>query len=349
MQPQPSACAFPSSRHPARVGGNHGSDSPARARTWIESACATPVVGLRELDGGAGARRYWRAELRDRRTVVLMHALPERPEIVPPGLRNPGAVIPFVAVSAYLARHGIPVPEIYAVETHERWVLLEDLGDLHVRDLDGHSRSERLLEAVRLLAKVHELPAENELPFRREFDASWIRFELQTFASDGLPSSAPHAALAAELEGLVDAVSQLPRRLCLRDYQSENLMIDTTGRLRVIDYQDALQAPAELDLAALLFDSYLDIATPERERLLDAYSQSRDETLDPAALSLLVVQRKCKDFGRFRYMLKRDGEERWKLPLERARSAVLGALPGLPTGFERLAELLSGALSEDMP
>ncbi len=278
-----------------------------------------------------------------------MHALPERPEIVPPGLRDPGAVIPFVAVSAYLARHGIPVPEIYAVETRERWVLLEDLGDVHVRDLDGNSRSKRLGEAVRLLAKVHELPPEDELPFRREFDAAWIRFELQTFPSDGLPSSAPRAALEAELERLVDAVSRLPRRLCLRDYQSENLMIDTTGRLRVIDYQDALQAPVELDLTALLFDSYLDIAPPERERLLDAYSRSRDESLDPSALPLLVVQRKCKDFGRFRYMMKREGEGRWKLPLERARSAVLGALPGLPPGFERLAELLSGVLSEDNP
>ena len=278
-----------------------------------------------------------------------MHAHPERPEIVPPGLRDAGAAIPFVAVSAYLARHGIPVPEIYAVETRERWVLLEDLGDLHVSDLHGHSRSERLREAVRLLAKVHELPPEDELPFRREFDAAWIRFELQTFASDGLPSSAPRAALETELERLVDTVSQLPRRLCLRDFQSENLMIDTTGRLRVIDYQDALQAPVELDLAALLFDSYLDIAAPERRRLLDAYSRSRHETLDPTALPLLVVQRKCKDFGRFRYMLKREGEGRWKLPLERARSAVLGALPELPPGFERLAELLSAALCEDRP
>jgi aminoglycoside/choline kinase family phosphotransferase len=280
---------------------------------------------------------------------MLMHALPERPEIVPPGLRDPGSVIPFVAISDYLGRHGIPVPEIYAVETDERWVLLEDLGDLHVRDLDEPSRSERLEEAVRLLARVHELPPEDELPFRREFDATWIRFELQTFANDGLPSRAPRAALEAELERLVDAVSQLPRRLCLRDYQSENLMIDATGRLRVIDYQDALLAPVELDLAALLFDSYLDIAAPERERLLDAYARSRGEPLNPTALSLLVVQRKCKDFGRFRYMMKREGEARWKLPRERARAAVLGALPGLPAGFEELAQLLSDTLNEAKP
>ena len=277
-----------------------------------------------------------------------MHALPERPEIVPPGLRDPGPVIPFVAVSDYLGRHGIPVPEIYAVESGQRWILLEDLGDLHLRDLDPGARNERLGEAVRLLAKLHELLPEDELPFRREFDAAWIRFELQTFA-DELPSGAPRAELESELERLVKAVSQLPRRLCLRDYQSENLMIDSTGRLRVIDYQDALLAPVELDLAALLFDSYLDIAAPERERLLRAYARCRGETLDPTALSLLVVQRKCKDFGRFRNMLKRAGETRWRLPLERARSAVLGELPGLPPGFDRLAQLLSSVLREDRP
>jgi aminoglycoside/choline kinase family phosphotransferase len=272
-----------------------------------------------------------------------MHALPERPEILPPALRGERDTIPFVAVTAYLARHGVPVPEIWGVEASERWILLEDLGDLHLCDLRGRLRSERLGEAIDLLAGIHALPQEDALPFERVFDAEWIRFELQTFLEHGL-SPGPVTPLVAELDKLAEAVANLRRTLCLRDYQSQNLMIDPTGRLRVLDYQDALLAPPELDLAALLFDSYIDIGPEERARLLTRYAERAGSPPDPSALALLVVQRKCKDFGRFRYLIQREGEERWTTPAARARAAVLDSLPELPPGLGELSELLAANL-----
>ncbi len=312
-------------------------------RGWIEATCGARVAGLTELLGGAGERRYWRVHLEGSRTAVLMHALPERPEILPPALRGERDAIPFVAVTAYLARHGVPVPEIWGVEASERWILLEDLGDLHLCDLRGRLRSERLGEAIDLLAGIHALPQEDALPFERVFDAEWIRFELQTFLEHGL-SPGPVTPLVAELDKLAEAVANLRRTLCLRDYQSQNLMIDPAGRLRILDYQDALLAPPELDLAALLFDSYIEIGPEERARLLTRYAERAGSPPDPSALALLVVQRKCKDFGRFRYLIQREGEERWTTPAARARAAVLDSLPELPPGLGELSELLAANL-----
>jgi aminoglycoside/choline kinase family phosphotransferase len=292
-----------------------------------------------------GARRYWRLAFARGETAVLMHAIPEEAAILPPALRAERDGIPFVAVTAYLRRHGVPTPEIHAVEERERWVLLEDVGDRHVLDLAGRELETRLVEAAELLARVHALPREDALPFRRHFDAEWVRFELRTFAEHGL---APrwHAALAPELEALARAVEALPRVLCLRDYQSQNLMIDGRGRLRVLDYQDALLAPPELDLAAFVHDSYLVLDPGVRERLLARYWSARGSAPDAAAFALLVVQRKCKDYGRYRYMCEAKGEVRYAPFIARAAASVRGVLAGLPPAQAPLADILREALVE---
>ena len=315
-----------------------------RARAWLEQEHGSALRELIAMPGGAGARRYWRARFADGESAVLMHALAEDPAILPPALRTQGAAIPFVEVSAFLARHGLPVPRIHAVEMRERWVLLEDLGEIHLLDLPTAERSARLSEAIELLARVHAIPRDDALPFKRCFDLAWVRFELRTFAEHGLETRW-RAVLAPELDALARAIAELPRVLCLRDYQSQNLMIDSAGRLRLLDYQDALLAPAELDLAALVFDSYLELDEMERTALLARYWSARGDRPDPAAFALLVVQRKCKDYGRFRFVTQVKHDARYAPFIARARAAVLDALPRLPSGQRRLVEILSEALA----
>src|SRR5262245_10490985 len=202
------------------------------ARAWLESARKRALVELVALPGGAGARRYYRARFADGSSAVLMHALPEDTAILPPQLRASAGDIPFLEVTELLARHGLPVPEIYAVERAERWVLLEDFGDAHLLDLAPAERARRHREAISLLARVHALPREDALPFRRCFDEEWVRFELRTFAEHGAAEPV-RRALEPELDALAQAVAGLPHVLALRDYQSQNLMVDPRGRLRV--------------------------------------------------------------------------------------------------------------------
>ena len=300
-------------------------------------------MGFESLAGGAGARRYWRCTTSSGARSVLMHALREDERILPPALRVERDTLPFVEVGAYLAEAGFPVPAVLAVDPGERRVLLEDLGDTHLCDLEGSAQRDRLFEAVVLLARVHAVPRSEALPFQRAFDAEWVRFELETFLEHGLPASA-RASVAAEIDALVEAIAALPRVLSLRDYQSQNLMVDREGRLRIIDYQDALLAPRQLDLAALLHDSYLDIDTDLRQELLARYEAESGTPIEPGSFALLVVQRKCKDLGRFRYLVEVTGDARFEAALGRAREAVVESLPGLPDALRALARALEGAL-----
>jgi aminoglycoside/choline kinase family phosphotransferase len=255
-----------------------------------------------------------------------MDAVPEDPAILPPALHEPADRIEFVEVTRLLERFHIPVPAIHGVEPQQRWVLLEDLGDLHVCDLAGPSLTNRLFEAVTLLARVHEIPTTPPFPIRRAFDEEWVRFELEHFLRYGAPPALV-SDLGPEIEAIAGHVATLPRVLCLRDYQSQNLMVDPDGRLRILDYQDALLAPLELDLAAFLYDSYLDLIPERREELLWAYEYLRRIEVDPSSLALLVVQRKCKDFARFKYLAEVRGDSRFEPYRESARRAALEAAP----------------------
>jgi aminoglycoside/choline kinase family phosphotransferase len=314
-------------------------------KPWVEQVTDANVVAVAPLPAGAGRRRYFRVHLSDGSTRVVMHAVPEDPAILPPALRDSTDRIEFLEVTRLLEGFDIPVPHIHAVEPRERWLLLEDLGDLRLCDLEGPSLRERLHESAALLARVHEIPRDAALSLGRAFDEEWVRFELEHFLDHGAPASL-QTSLRSTVERVASRVACLPHLLCLRDYQSTNLMVDPGGRLRVLDYQDALLAPPELDLAAFLYDSYLELDSDLRAKLLETYEGARGVRIASASLALLVVQRKCKDFARFRFLSRVQHDSRFARYEERARRAVLEALPEAAGEIGPGASGLARALGE---
>jgi aminoglycoside/choline kinase family phosphotransferase len=328
----------------------HTADRMEAARAWVERTLGMGVLALEPLAGGAGARRYWRVHTRGRAgggapaSAILMHAAPEDRTIVPPALRGPSDEIPFVTVTRLLARHDLPVPEIYGVDTETRWVLEEDLGDRRLLDLPPAEQTDRRREVIDLLARAHAIPC-SELPFERVFDREWIAFELALYREHGV-SARHRERIEPALDALARAVAGLPRVFALRDVQSQNLMVDARGRLRMLDYQDALLAPAELDLAAFLWDSYVEIEPAERARLLERYAALRGVALARDALPLLVIQRKCKDYGLFRRLAREKRDLRYRAPERSARAAILEALPQLPDALAAVRAAIADAMAE---
>lgn len=309
------------------------------SRAWVERALGSRVRAFESLEAGAGARRYWRVHTHDPGAgAVLMHAAPEDPEILPPGLRASVGDIPFVAVTEFLARHALPVPLILAVDRERRLVLEEDLGDTRLVDLAPSEQTRLRPDVIDLLVRVHAIPA-GELPYPRVFDEEWIRFELGIFGEYAVTESL-RERLAPALADLARAIAKLPKRPALRDVQSQNLMLDRQGKLRLLDYQDLLLAPPELDLAAFLYDSYVSISPGERRALLERYAAGCGRRLDPDAFRLLVVQRKCKDYAIFRRILRVKKDLRYRAPERAAREAIRSILAELPDRFGRLAAVL---------
>lgn len=317
---------------------------PDGAQAWVEDAAGVAISETTSLPGGAGQRRYWRLRLATGASRVLMWARNENPEILPPALRDQNACAAFTTVTELLARADIPVPELFAVSPERAWILLEDLGETHLFDLQNAALAEARMRAIELLGRVHSLEGDAaRLPFSRVFDREWIRFELRLF-SGRLKRQGPQ--LEQTLDELALAIEALPRCLCLRDYQSHNLMIDDAGALRLIDYQDALLAPAELDLASFLYDSYIEMSRGTREALLDQYRAATGRQISTGSLALLTLQRKCKDASRFHLLVSEKGDERYRGAFENACQTLRDALNEVAPTHPTLTHGLDDALGE---
>jgi aminoglycoside/choline kinase family phosphotransferase len=143
-------------------------------------------------------------------------------------------------------------------------------------------------------------------------------WEFEHFIEWGLekrPGSVVNANMTGQLRKSFAAIAELLDRQtpCLnhRDYHSWNLMIQNEA-VRVIDFQDALMAPPQYDLASLLNDRVTDsvIRPALEERLVRYYIERRGE-LEKRKISadefweiyrLSAIQRDLKVVGRFYYL-----------------------------------------------
>jgi N-acetylmuramate 1-kinase len=294
------------------------------------------------LKGDASTRRFWRTEIqagRGRRfpataavpaTAILVDLGPDDLPLYARALNlvaEPLAEPPFINVQRFLKSIGVAVPEIYYSAPGERMLLVEDVGD----------RS--LLETARRLPEIaddlYRLAIDQLMLFhvrgtrrlddrcvaaRIAYDERLFRWELDHFVEFGIGAAAQDAdpaAIEPELDELAARLGRLPRVLSHRDYHGENLFIQDDGALRVIDFQDALMAPAAQDLAVLLTtrDSASLIPPRIEQRLLEYYFARRYRAGVPGlsadgfieSYRLCVLQHALKAIGRFSW-LDRQGK-----------------------------------------
>ena len=205
-------------------------------------------------------------------------------------------------------------------------MLLEDLGDVCLWDRVREAPEAEVIRWYRkaidelLVLQIGGTRVRNDqcMAFRQAFDrrlylwefAHFIEYGLETGDKGSLPA-AERRLLDTAFEGIAGHLSGQPRVLNHRDYHSWNLMVHDDAVV-VIDFQDALLAPAQYDLASLLNDRETDqVVTPAVEdQLVDYYLErwqewgeptgGRDEFVESYLLSAL--QRDFKVVGRFRYL-----------------------------------------------
>ena len=291
------------------------------------------IASLVALAGDASSRRYYRAMLNgssDPRSMVIMQlpagsSLPLSSEELAIFKEAPKE-LPFLNVQRFLSKIGVRVPRLYGSWEGDGILFLEDLGDQALWDrVQNLSESEaaawyrKAIDEL-LLLQLQGTACRDEtcIAFQQRFDYRLYMWEFDHFLQYGLrerPDVEIAPAVTDELRGRFDAIARAleaePVCLSHRDYHSWNLMIHS-NQVAVIDFQDALLAPPQYDLASLLNDRITDsIVTPELEDELLRYYVTRRKDLSGETVSadgfnqiylLSAIQRDLKVVGRFYYL-----------------------------------------------
>ncbi|MBI3607681.1 MAG: phosphotransferase [Nitrospirae bacterium] len=297
------------------------------------SGFSTPVHGCERLKGDASNRTYSRIQLGAGSvpaTLILMElAEPEafkRSEEAISASDFPVTELPFLNIQRYLRSRGLGVPRIYDYDVKSGRLVLEDLGDVTLWDAIAGAPTERienlyrsaLDELVKLQGDTTDTAPSQCLAFGRRFDRALLVWEFEHFLEYGVEarneaavSPEPRRKIRMAFDRIAEEIASAPSVLVHRDYHSRNLMV-ADGRIRLIDFQDALVGPLTYDLASLLRDSYVTLEEPLVDRLIAYYlSVAKGPLQDPTAFrrlfDLTSLQRNLKAAGRFVYIEKVKG------------------------------------------
>lgn len=255
------------------------------------------------LAGDASFRRYFRVISRGRR-AILMDA--------PPPHEDPR---PFIMMARWLTDHGFSAPAIHAANLEHGLVLLEDFGDVRLRETADAGEEAAIpfyAAAVDLLIDLGNQPAAPVAAY----DRATLQREAALFTewycpALGLDVNVP--GYRAAWDAVLDrAIPETPVTV-LRDYHAENLMLVGADRtLGLLDFQDALAGHAAYDLVSLLQDARRDVSPDLEAAMLARYRAATGAGEDfMAAYHVLGAQRNAKIIGIFTRLWQRDGKPRY--------------------------------------
>ena len=276
---------------------------------------------LRPASSDASFRRYFRLDSRKHGSVIVMDAPPDREDCRP-----------FLQVTTTLAQAGVNVPQIFAQDIDNGFLLISDLGQQTyyqavVAGLDDDTLQKLYRQAITALVQIQHADL-SQLP---QYDEARLLTELDLFPQWYLERHCGAQLTAAEQEALSttfaalakDAAAQ-PTVLVHRDYHSPNLMVpgesDSDTLPGVIDYQDALAGPITYDLASLVMDARTTWEEPQQLDWAIRYWQAARQAGLPVpadfadfhrAYEWMSLQRNLRILGVFSRLSYRDGKNHY--------------------------------------
>ncbi|MGH7813558.1 MAG: aminoglycoside phosphotransferase family protein [Candidatus Binataceae bacterium] len=349
--------------------------------TWAKAAIERRWPGaqirhIKAIRGDASDRRFWRISIAAGpraaapATAILIdlgpHDLPAYARILNL-VKEPLAEPPWVNVHRLFVSIGAPVPSLYECDPARRAMLVEDVGELSLSNAarrPGANAADLFRLAADELIRIH-VEGTRKAGFdcvarSINYDSRLFEWEMREFLEVGLAAVAPgadSAAIRPELAMLAAGLDKIPRVLSHRDYHGSNLFVQPRPersrkagpRLRIVDFQDALMAPAAQDLAVLLTTRDADeIVTPAIERrILDFYlaGLARRKFSAPgesdfiAGYRLCVLQHALKTIGRFE-AFERGGKPGYRVYVPHALAQARRMLAAMPGEFPALRAAL---------
>ena len=196
----------------------------------------------------------------------------------------------FIYLSRHFAERGLAVPHVLAESADGHCYLQTDCGETSLFEtlaperqagVFGEKAVGMLRQALRLLVEVQFRGAEG-LDFSRchpqeamnqrmiawdlnYFKYSFLKPALGDFDEDRLQDDLDSIA-ATVGEAAADAATFM-----VRDFQSRNLMVDSDGKLTLIDFQGGRRGPVEYDVASFLWQAKAAFPPELRSEMTDYY------------------------------------------------------------------------------
>ena len=225
-------------------------------------------LNIEQLTPDASTREYFRVEWNSTPAIACVY--PEAFAAIDQT---------YLDVTNLFLKSNLPVAEIYDFDESSGVIILEDFGDTILRDVllksDEAQREKLLDEAISMIAKIQAAtPLAYDLDSiasRLKFDEEKLLWELNFFREHYFTSlkknpltDEENVELTAEFTELARELETAAKVLTHRDFHAANLMLDQSGKLRIIDHQDARIGAASYDLVSLLLDRVTTPPTAER-------------------------------------------------------------------------------------
>lgn len=301
---------------------------PPDVAAWL-AATRFACWAAAPLAGDASTRRYWRLTGPSGGGVILMQAPPK-------------SLPPFLRIAGHLTGLGLTAPEPLEVAGAQGLAIFTDLGPEHVAArLARLPGDEAVIYAAAsdLLAQLTATAPPANLPRIGPSEAGQM---LAPFISHYAPPGAETERLAEALTGLWRRLDLAATHFALRDFHAENLIWrpEAVGaaRLGLLDFQDAVLAPAEYDLTSLITDARRALAPGLAAALTTRFAAATGavpaET--EARVAAISLARNLRILGIFARLAREQGKRRYLALLPRVQDHVAEAL-----AHPALADLVS--------
>ena len=226
-----------------------------RAQMLSDNVQATSVSPLTMVSGDASFRRYFRTQVEfadaEPVSLIAVDAPADKED-------NPS----FVRIAEAFKAHGVNVPDIFAADFREGFLLLSDFGDtLLLAVLNPDNVQQYYDRALSDLAILQQTSFAESLP---PYDEALLMREMHLFPDWLITryleielSDLEQQMLEAAFHYLRDQALSQPQVIVHRDYHARNIMVLEGDNLGYIDFQDAVFGPITYDLVSLVRDCYV--------------------------------------------------------------------------------------------